>query len=321
MAKGSPVQNPKSMNSVEWGLLLFLSVLWGGAFFFSGIAVKELPPLTVVLARVGLAAVMLLPLFWYSGHKLPNSFSAWTPFFMMGLLNNVLPFGFLFAGQTYITVGLTSIINAMTPLFTILVMASFREEALTLTRVIGVMLGVLGVAVLRGFDGSLDGGQSIGIGLCLLGTLSYGFAALWGRRHLGGIAPIKSATCQLICSSVIMLVVVCIIDQPWTLAMPSQATWWSLVGLALFGTAIAYIVFFEVLVRAGASNVMLVTLLIPITALFLGSTFLDEPIRAKEIIGALIIASGLLFIDGRIWSILRRKRGKHSVNTSDNTDG
>ncbi len=299
---------PKTMDGQDWGLLILLSVLWGGAYFFAGVAVKELPPLTVVLVRVFLAAVALLPLFWYLGHSLPKSFSGWLPYFGMGLLNNVLPFGFIFAGQTQITVGLSSIINAMTPLFTVLVMASFQEERLIVNRVIGVLLGVVGVAVLRGFDGPIDGTQTLGIGLCLAGALSYGFAALWGRRFLGGVPPVKSATCQLICSTLIIAVVVSVIDRPWTLAAPSQGAIWSLVALAVFGTALAYIVFFKILVRAGASNVMLVTLLIPVTALILGNVFLGEPIHAQEIIGATIIGAGLLFIDGRVINRLTGKR-------------
>jgi len=299
-------EDPKSMESSEWGLLILLSVLWGGAFFFAGVAVKELPPLTVVLARVALAALMLLPLFWFHGHKLPKTASEWMPFFVMGVLNNAVPFGFLFAAQTIITVGLTSIINAMTPLFTVIVMASFSEEKLTGNRVAGVILGVLGVAVLRGIDEPMGGAQTIGIGLGVVATLSYGFAALWGRRHLGGVAPLKSATCQLICSSVVMLFIVGVIDQPWTLEAPSSNAWISLIGLAFFGTAIAYIVFFQILVRAGASNVMLVTLLVPITALFLGNAFLDEAIRVQEIVGAIIIGLGLLSIDGRILQLFRR---------------
>lgn len=301
------MEAPKTMDGQDWGLLILLSVLWGGAYFFAGIAVKELPPLTVVLARVFLAALTLLPLFWYFGHSLPRSFSGWMPFFGMGLLNNVLPFGFIFAGQTLITVGLSSIINAMTPLFTVLVMAAFQEERLTINRVIGVLLGVVGVAVLRGFDGSLDFGQTLGIGLCLAGTLSYGFAALWGRRFLSGVPPLKSATCQLLCSTLIMAFVAAIIDQPWILPAPSQGAILSIVALAIFGTAAAYLIFFKILVRAGASNVMLVTLLIPVTALLLGNVFLGEEIQAKEIIGALIIGTGLLFIDGRI---IRRLTGK-----------
>ena len=173
------MQAAKTMDGQDWSLLILLSVLWGGAYFFAGVAVKELPPLTVVLARVFLAAVALLPLFWYLGHSLPKSFSGWFPYFGMGLLNNVLPFGFIFAGQTQITVGLSSIINAMTPLFTVIAMASFQEERLTANRIIGVLLGVVGVAVLRGFDGPVDGSQTFGIVLCLAGALSYGFAALW----------------------------------------------------------------------------------------------------------------------------------------------
>ncbi|MEX3009361.1 DMT family transporter [Hoeflea sp. TYP-13] len=296
------------MDTQDWSLLILLSVLWGGAYFFAGVAVKELPPLTVVLARVLLAAVALLPLFWYFGHSLPRSFSGWLPFFGMGLLNNVLPFGFIFAGQTQITVGLSSIINAMTPLFTVVVMASFQEERLTAYRVIGVVLGVVGVAVLRGFDGPIGGSQTLGIALCMAGALSYGFAALWGRKYLVGVPPLKSATCQLLCSTLIIAVVVSLIDQPWTLPAPSQGAALSLVALAVFGTALAYIVFFKILVRAGASNVMLVTLLIPVTALILGNVFLGEPIRSKEILGAVIIGAGLLFIDGRVINRLIGKR-------------
>ena len=299
---------PKTMDGQDWSLLILLSVLWGGAYFFAGVAVKELPPLTVVLVRVFLAAIALLPLLWYLGESLPKSFSGWLPFFGMGLLNNVLPFGFIFAGQTQITVGLSSIINAMTPLFTVVVMAAFQEERLTVNRIIGVLLGVVGVAVLRGFDGSLDAKQTLGIGLCLAGALSYGFAALWGRRFLVGVPPVKSATCQLMCSTLIIGIVVCFIDQPWTLAVPSQNTMLSLVALAIFGTAVAYIVFFKILVRAGASNVMLVTLLIPVTALVLGNVFLGEAIHSKEIIGAVIIGAGLLFIDGRVINRLTGKR-------------
>ena len=294
------MEKPKTMDGQDWGLLILLSVLWGGAYFFAGVAVKEIPPLTVVLARVALAALTLLPFFWYFGHSLPKSLGDWMPFFGMGLLNNVLPFGFIFAGQTLITVGLSSIINAMTPLFTVLVMASFREESLTINRIIGVVLGVVGVAVLRGFEGPFEFNQTLGIALCLAGTLSYGFAALWGRRFLAGVPPLKSATCQLLCSTLIIAVVVCIIDRPWTLTMPSQGAIWSVIALAVFGTALAYIVFFKILVQAGASNVMLVTLLIPITALLLGNVFLGEQIQAKEVIGALIIGAGLLFIDGRL---------------------
>ena len=210
-----------------------------------------------------------------------------------------------------VTVGLISIINAMAPLFTVIVLASFGDEKLTLYRVIGVLLGVLGVGILRGIEESLDGPQTVGIALGLIAPLSYGFAVLWGRRRLGGVVPLKSATCQLICSSVIMLFVVGIFERPWALNAPSLNGWFSLICLTIFGTAMAYLVFFQLLVRAGPSNTMLVTLLIPATPLFLGNVFLDESIRTKEVAGALIIGMGLLFIDGRIQNTVRRRLSIH----------
>jgi drug/metabolite transporter (DMT)-like permease len=298
-------EQPKALNSTVWGLLILFSVLCGTAFFFTGIAVKELPPLTVVLARVLLAAMLLLPVFWFYGHKLPKTPSQWKPYFIMGLLNNVVPFSFIFAAQTMITVGLASIINAMTPLFAIIIMASFGEEILTGNRVIGVIIGIVGVGVLQGFNVTLDSLTTLGVGLGLVATLSYGFAALWGRRYLSHVPPLKSATCQLICSSAVMLVVVGIVDEPWALQNPSLNVWMSLIGLALLGTAISYTLFFHIMVRYGASNVMLGSLLIPVSAILLGNAFLGEEILTKEIAGAIIIGLGLLFIDGRLF---RRRR-------------
>ncbi len=294
------MQEAKTMNPTQWGLLVLLSVLWGGAFFFVGVAVVELPPLTVVLARVGIAAAILLGLTLFLGHSLPRTLAGWMPFLVMGLLNNAVPFSFLNADQTMVIVGLESIINGMTPLFTALVMASFREERLTMYRVVGVLLGVAGVVLISRPDADMADARLLGIGLCLAATLSYGFAALWGRRHLADVPPLKSATCQLLSSTLIMTVVVAIVDRPWTLPMPSTEVWMALCGLALFGTAIAYVVFFEILTRAGASNVMLVTLLIPVTALLLGNRFLAEPILVYEIAGAATIGLGLLSIDGRL---------------------
>jgi drug/metabolite transporter (DMT)-like permease len=296
------------MDSKDWALLLLLAVLWGGAFFFAGVAVRELPPLTVVLARVALAATTLLPLYFYLGYALPKSVLGWLPFFGMGLLNNAIPFGFIFAGQVHISVGLSSIINAITPLFTIVVMAVFQEESLTTNRVIGVLLGIGGVAALHGLDGGgIEGAQTLGMAFCLAGALSYGFAALWGRRHLADVPPLKSATCQLICSTMVMTLVVAFIDRPWSLDFPSLNVVLSLFALAVFGTAIAYVLFFRILVRAGASNVMLVTLVIPIVALILAHIFLGEVIQFNEVVGALSIGLGLVFIDGRLIDWIRRR--------------
>jgi drug/metabolite transporter (DMT)-like permease len=290
----------------DWYLLILLSVLWGGSFFFAGVAVRELPPLTIVLARVAFAAILLTPVMWAHGTRFPSTIAGWKPFFVMAVLNNVIPFSLIVIGQTMIASGLASVLNAMTPLFTVLVMAAFGEEALNARRVAGAILGLLGVVILRGqqLDHSLA--QTIGILLCLGAALSYGFAGLWGRRKLSRIAPLTAATCQLVCSSVMMLALAAAIEWPRGLHMPGAATWWSLLGFAALSTALAYIVFFQILVRSGATSVMLVTLLIPITAILLGHFVLGEALKGREIAGALVIGSALILMDGRVFGLFTR---------------
>ena len=243
--------------------------------------------------------------------SLPSSLHSWRAFAGMAALNNLIPFSLFVAGQREVPSGLASVLNATTPLFTVIVMALFREEKLTGRKVFGVSLGLLGVAILRSkgtFD--LSGAQTIGFYLCLGGALSYGFAGLWGRRHLSGVAPLTSATGQLICSTVMAAVLAAIYETPWRLPPPHAATVWSLVGFACFSTALAYIVFFKILVRSGASNVMLVTLLVPITSILLGHFVLGEVIGAPELFGALVIGTSLLVIDRRMFSLASKLGGR-----------
>ena len=293
------------MDEQDWALLVLLSILWGGSFFFTGVAVRELPPLTIVLTRVAIASVLLLPVLWAYGAKLPRNLAGWMPFLVMGLLNNVIPFSLIVSGQTRIASGMASVLNATTPLFTVLVMAAYGDEPLATRRVVGVLAGLVGVIILRGQGLEFADGQTLGMLLCLGGALSYGFSGLWGRRKLAGVPPLTSATCQLICSSVVMLVLAGVIEQPWRLPPPSLLTWLALLGTAGLSTALAYVVFFQILVRAGASNVMLVTLLIPVTAILLGHFLLGEPLQAREVVGALVIGGALLIVDGRALRLFR----------------
>lgn len=296
------------ITSGDWVRLFCLSVLWGGSFFFAGIAVKELPPLTIVFVRVGLAALLLLPLIRIYRIPVPTTFAGWRPFIVMSLLNNVLPFSLMVSGQTMIASGLASVINAMTPVFTVLVLASFGEERLIPRRVAGVMLGLLGVIILRGVNLNIDSGQSLGILLCLCATMVFGFSALWAKRELQGVEPLAAATFQLICSGIMMFVLSMAIDRPWQLPMPHLTTVLALVGLAALSTALAYILFFQIIRGSGPGNVMLVTLLVPVTAIALGYVILDEVVTPREIVGALIIASGLLVMDGRLLSRFARRQ-------------
>jgi drug/metabolite transporter (DMT)-like permease len=293
----------------DGALLVFLSILWGGGYVLAGVALKDLPPLTIVCVRVAIGALTLLPVVWLYEDRLPRSLRGWAPFFVMGVLNNVIPFSLLILGQSQTSAGLTAIVNATTPLFTVLVTAAYGEERLTASKVIGVLLGLVGVAILRGQDADISSAQTLGIVLCLGAALSFGFSGLWGRRKLQGVAPHISSFCQLLCSAVVLLPFAALFERPWTYEMPGLHAWLSLIGLGALSTGLAYLVFFRILARSGATNAMLVTLLMPITTVVLGHFVLGEVLHAREAIGALVIASALVVIDGRLIRRLSKTAG------------
>lgn len=298
--------NDTSIDARDWSLLGLLSVLWGGSFFFNGVVLRELPPLTVVFLRVTLAALMLLPLLRLYKVRFPGSLSGWAPYVAIGLFNNVLPFSLVVMGQTYIPSGLASILNATTPLFTVVVMAMAGEEKLHARRIAGVVAGLIGVIILQGGAFGWESGQGLGILLCLAAAFSYGLSALLARRFLSTSPPLGTAAFQLLASAAMMTVVAGAVDRPWQMPMPGAVTWLAVIGLAALSTALAYIVFFQILRRSGATNVMLVTLLIPVTAILLGVLVLGEQISLREIVGALVIGSALLVIDGRVLKLFQR---------------
>ena len=301
--------NDDRIDARDWSLLAVLSVLWGGSFFFNGVVLKELPPLTVVLLRVALAAMILLPVLRAYQIRFPVGLSGWKPFFAIALLNNVLPFSLIVIGQTYIPSGLASILNATTPLFTVVVMAAAGDEKLHARRVVGVVTGLIGVIILHGQDlhgqdPGFQSGEGVGILLCLAAAFSYGLSALYARRKLSNSPPLATATFQLLASALMMTIVAAVFERPWQLPMPGVTTWLAMIGLSALSTALAYIVFFQVLRRSGSTNVMLVTLLIPVTAILLGYLVLGESISLREIIGALVIGSALLLMDGRVLKLI-----------------
>jgi len=296
--------NDDRMDGRDWSLLALLSVLWGGSFFFNGVVLRELPPLTLVLLRVTIAAIILLPLLWVYRIRFPADLSGWKPFFAIAFLNNILPFCLIVVGQTYIPSGLASILNATTPLFTVLVMAAAGDEKLHMRRVAGVVTGLIGVVILHGQALGFQSGEGIGILLCLTAAFAYGLSALYARRKLSDSPPLATATFQMLASSLMMIVIAAVFERPWQLSMPGLTTWLAILGLAALSTALAYIVFFQILRRSGSTNVMLVTLLIPVTAILLGYLVLGERVSLHEIIGALVIGSALLLIDGRVLKLV-----------------
>lgn len=297
----------RSMNILEWGLLLALSVLWGGSFFFIGIAVKELPTFTVVVARVALAAIILLIAVRAMSVHLPRDGVAWAAFFGMGFLNNVLPFSLIVWGQAHVASGVASILNATTPLFTVVV-AHFltSDERMTGGRLVGVLVGLAGVAIMIGGDAVTSLGVNVAAQLaCLTATISYAFAGVFGRRFKAmGVSPLATAAGQVTASSVMLMPIMLLFDKPWTQPLPSTAAISALVGLAALSTALAYILYFRILATAGATNLLLVTFLIPVTAILLGVLVLGETLQPKHWIGMGLIGLGLAAIDGRPWRAL-----------------
>ncbi|WP_262313411.1 DMT family transporter [Acidiphilium sp. AL] len=291
-----------AMGCREWVMLLALAALWGGSFFFFKVLVAELPPFTVVLGRVGLAAVILNLWLGLRGDFMPASPRLWADFIVMGVLNNVIPFSLIVFGETRISSGLASILNATTPMFTVVVAHMLTaNEKLTRSKFVGVAIGFAGVAVLVG-PGALAGmakGGILGEVACLGAALVYAFAGIYGRRFKD-ISPIKVATGQVTGSTLVLIPVVVFADRPWTLPAPDAETWGALIGIALLCTVLAYILYFRILAAAGATNLLLVTFLIPVSAILLGSFVLGEALLIREFAGMAMIGGGLAFIDGRL---------------------
>lgn len=298
----------QTMGMKEWLMLICLSVLWGGSFFFVGVAVSELAPLTIVTLRVSLAAITLWCIAFMMGLKIPTSMRLWGAFLAMGLLNNAIPFSFIVWGQTHIASGLASVLNATTPLFGVIVAGLLlADERASAMKLLGVGIGFLGVMVMIGMPAS-DLAQPTNIIAqlaILVAALSYAFASVFGRRFKAtGLNPIIIAAGQVTGSTIILAPVTWYIDGPLKLigqGSPSIGVWLAIITLAVFSTALAYVLYFKILASAGATNILLVTLLVPVSAIILGALFLNESLHGVHFIGMLMIALGLSAIDGRLW--------------------
>ncbi|MHC1548421.1 DMT family transporter [Phyllobacterium sp. K27] len=304
-AKAPP---PLSMSGFVWLQLLLLGAIWGGSFFFARIAVQVVPPLTLVLFRVVIAALALHIYlasrginFWdYRRHALG--------FAGLGLLNNVIPFSLLFIGQTALGAGLASIFNATTPIWTVILATILTaDEKVTVPKLVGILLGIVGIVVMIG-PGILTGlGGPLWAELAVItATLSYAFASILAKRFKG-IPPTVTATGQMTASTLIMIPVVLLYDGLPHLDAITPGIWSAILGLGLLSTAFAYILFFSIVKASGATNASLVTLIVPVSAVLLGTIFLSETLAAQDIAGMALIAIGLLVIDGRLLAIFRTR--------------
>lgn len=294
---------PRPMSGQDWTILLFLSFLWGASFLFIEIAVETVPPLTFVLIRVAIAAAALWLYLLARGQKLPLPPGALMAFLVIALLNNVLPFTLFAWAQKTITAGLGSILNAMTPIWGVIVAHLWtRDERMTPAKVVGVLLGFGGVSVLIGVDLLGEIGTRVWAQLaCLAATLCYALAGVYGRRFSTmGIPPAAVSTGQFTAAALIMLPLVLLFEPPSQTAAPTAEAWAAMAALALFCTSFAYILYFRLIASAGATNALLVTFLIPISAILLGALFLGEMLEPRHFAGMALIGAGLAAIDGRL---------------------
>ncbi|WP_405402829.1 DMT family transporter [Paracoccus sp. Ld10] len=289
------------MSASDWGLLLLLSLIWGGSFFLIAVIVGHLPVLWVVTLRVMIAATVLWAIVLATGRALPRGAGLWGAFLVMGVVNNAIPFGLIVWAQGSIPAGLASILNATTPLFTVLVSTLvLADERAGLMRLAGVALGLGGVAVMIGVDELAGHGHGLLPQLAMLGAaISYACAAAFGRRfRTRGVDPLVTAAGMVTGSSVVLLPLAMLRDglPP---AAPAQV-WLALALLGVVCTGLAYVLFFRILGRAGATNISLVTFLVPVSAILLGWLFLDEVLGLPQVLGMAVIGAGLAMIDGRL---------------------
>jgi drug/metabolite transporter (DMT)-like permease len=293
-----------TMSATEWAVLFVLSMLWGGSFFFTGVALTALPPFTLVVLRVGLAAVILNLAVPMLGLRVPRDVRTWAAFVSIGVLNNVVPFCLIVWGQTHIASGLAAVLAATTPLFTVVVAHLLtQDERMTTNRLSGVLVGLAGVAVMVGPSALVGLGSDVLAQVAVLGAAaSYACAGVYGRRFRRmGVQPLATAAGQVTASALVLLPVALAVDRPWTLAMPGAPVWGAVLGIATLSTALAYVLYFRLLATAGATNLSLVTFLVPLSAILLGSLILGERLDARNYFGMALIGGGLAAIDGRLF--------------------
>ena len=291
------------MKSIDWLRLVFLSLLWGGSYIWIELALVSTSPVSIVFIRISVAAICLIIFCVITKIKLNLNKDLIIIFFIMGLLNNVIPFNLIAWGQTQTTASVSSILNATTPLFTVIVANYWPNgEKATIARISGVLLGIIGVTVLIGFNMSDMSNSVLGQSAILVAAISYAFSALVGKK-LRSINPILAAAGMLTASSIFFLPIVLMIENPFLIEI-NQQTIISLLGLSILSTAIAYIIFYKLIASIG-SNVMLVTLLMPISAILMAIIFLNEELQYQHILGLILVLIGLLLVDGRILKIFK----------------
>ena len=291
------------MRGLDWLIFAILALVWGGSFFFIEVLVEHLPPLTIVTLRVGLASITLWLIILARRYEIPRTVKGWTALFIIGFMNNALPFSLIVWGQTHINSGLASILNATIPFFTVIIAGTLlADEKITGGKLLGVLVGIAGVIILIGPD-ALKGmtGSLLGQLAVLGAAISYSCAGVFARRFKAlGISPLMVATGQVTTATIMLTPLALIVDKPWTLAIPPTSVIAAMLGLAFLSTVVAYILYFRLIASAGATNAALVAFAIPVTAILLGVLILRESFTPFQAMGMALIGAGLIVMDGRL---------------------
>jgi drug/metabolite transporter (DMT)-like permease len=288
------------MNARQFLILLVLGLIWGASFLFIKVAVVTIPPFTVAFGRTAPAALVLYLVLRSRGLRMPSLGPLWGSFLLMGLFNGALPYTLITWAEIHMDSGLAAIINAVMPLFTVLLAHFFtQDERLNFMKIAGIFLGFLGVLALFGPAVFKGLGTHVLSQLAVMGAaLCYAIAVIYGRR-LREITPWVSATGQLICAAFLTLPMSLVIDTPWELS-PTLLSLGALACLSLLGTALAYILYYYLLARIGATNVSLVTYLLPITGVFWGALLLGERLHWSAFLALALILVGIAGVNNRL---------------------
>lgn len=288
------------MGAGLWTLLIILSVIWGANFTFIEIALLELDTFMIVFLRIAIAAVIMLGILYMKGYRLPREPAVWGTFLILALLNAVLPFLLITWGQTHIDSGLAAILNATTPIFSVILTHFLTlDERMTVNKFIGVLLGIAGVCLLIGPD-ALSGFSLYALGqIAILGaTTCYAYGAIHTRRITG--QPILVIITVTLLISSLMLLPFVLLFEPLTYTHYSLSTIGAILYLSILGTATGHLIFYYVISRAGATNTLLVAFMVPITALLLGVFTLGEKLSSHALAGMFVVFVSLVVIDGRL---------------------
>ena len=297
------------MNNKTWLLVILLGFIWGSSFLFTEILLNYINPVLIVFFRVSLASIILIIyVFFFTNLKFNFSKEILLTFFTMGLLNNVIPFLLIAFAQETITGGLASILNANTSFFTIFLASLFlKDEKLTNYRLLGIIIGIIGVVVIVGFENLSEfKNYNFGIVLMLFSCLSYSFAGIFAKTKLTNIHPTISATGMLSMSTIILFPFIIIYNGNELININSKVLYYSCM-FAFICSVLAYFLYFKILETNGAGNLLICTIIIPPSSILLNAFFINEIIKIYELIGLIIITLGLIILDGRIINFIKNK--------------